>query len=126
MKQLIAYYLIFFYAAALLKPVLPLVKDFIAHTFTQEYHIATVHQHDGSKHVHKEIAETTKQSQNEEKAPKINTSEPVSVHLFSTQAESCFPLFTDSDITHSLFLSALTRPVLDKVVPPPRLLPTLS
>lgn len=126
MKQSIAYYLIFFYAAALLKPVLPLVKDFLAHTFTQEHHIVTVHQHAGSTHVHKEIAATAKQHHSDEKAPKIIFSEPVSVHLSYTQNENCFPFSTVKESPYSIFLCIFSKPILDRVVPPPKFSVNLS
>jgi DNA repair photolyase len=59
MKAAIAYYLMLLYITVMFKPLIPIVKDTIAHTFAEAIHIATVHAIYGSNHLQKEISETT-------------------------------------------------------------------
>src|ERR1700740_2010427 len=44
------------YVFGVLKPLSPLIKDFVAHTFDQANHMATIHFENGKYHVHKELA----------------------------------------------------------------------
>lgn len=58
--------LIFFgYTLLMLSPALPVIKDAIAHTFYNSYHVAVVHSHNGVNHVHyeqKKLVEDLKSS----------------------------------------------------------------
>jgi len=56
MKKL-SYILLFCYALALFRPLVPAIADGIAHAFWKMEHMATVHYENGSFHVHKEIKE---------------------------------------------------------------------
>ena len=66
--QRIRYYgillLIAVYSCMPLKPILPFARDFVAHTFNEFDHVATVHFENGKYHVHaevkKEVASDTK------------------------------------------------------------------
>ncbi len=49
-----------------LKPVLPIVSDMVAHVFWKLEHISTVHSHDGEAHVHQEIMEAEVRDQSGE------------------------------------------------------------
>lgn len=60
MKTIIAYFLIFTYAASMLKPVLPYFSDAIAHVFWYSDHMATMHFEHGKFHVHLQSAEAAK------------------------------------------------------------------
>lgn len=89
MKSASAYYLILLYTVAVCKPFLPLVNDFLAHTFWNAAHVEAVHHTHGSNHVHYELKEAAKQEKQDTKANKI--SEPVAVH---------FPAQTSYDFSH--------------------------
>ncbi len=47
----------------ILRPVLPLATDALAHVFWKLEHLSVVHSHDGDDHVHQEIIETEAQGQ---------------------------------------------------------------
>ncbi len=61
MKRIILYLIGFSYLIIILKPVLPIVSDAVAHVFWKLEHISTVHSHDGDNHVHQEIMKTEAQ-----------------------------------------------------------------
>lgn len=63
------------------KPLLPLLKDEIAHIFWKAHHIATVHHHIGDHHAEAEVATASHDDENENQATTIKFAEPVSVHL---------------------------------------------
>ncbi len=67
MKQALLYLLLFAYTTVMLKPVLPIVSDLLAHTFWKWNHISTVHHHDGHDHVHFEIVKIEKENLPEKK-----------------------------------------------------------
>lgn len=54
-KQAITCALVCVYSFALLKPVMPVVNDVVAHTFFKMQHLATVHYENGKHHLHVEL-----------------------------------------------------------------------
>ena len=54
-KRTFIYALLCVYVLGLIKPVVPIVNDAIAHTFYKLDHIATVHYEDGKYHLHAEL-----------------------------------------------------------------------
>lgn len=68
------YLLLAVYAFALVRPILPVVTDVVAHTFFKMQHIATVHVENGKYHVHIEL---------EKASEKPATKNPTDVSAFS-------------------------------------------
>jgi hypothetical protein len=62
LRKILLYLLLFSYATVVVKPVLPLVGDAIAHTFWKLNHISTTHTENGKDHVHFELLETSKKT----------------------------------------------------------------
>ncbi len=118
MKNAVAYFLCLFYAVAMLKPVLPVLKDFLAHTFTPELHIATVHNENGSKHVHYEIAATATKDADESKNI-YKFSDPVSEHVNAMAIVLPAPFTIEDAYLFSYKQDACTSEK-NIVVPPPR------
>ena len=71
------------YITAMCKPVLPLVNDFLSHTFWKTEHIAIVHYENGKNHLHYELKKVNDQNNNDSNSPAPKSSESVSVHVFS-------------------------------------------
>jgi hypothetical protein len=67
------------------------------------------------------MAAVAEQNQKQEKSSRNLLSEPVSVHVVSIQDNFCFSLPVVIQTTPSLFICTLSRPILDKVIPPPKL-----
>ena len=88
MKNTAAYYLLILYILAVCKPILPLVQDEVAHLFWKTEHVAKVHAHNGSNHVHKEIASTTKKENKDTNTTTSKTGENVSIHMITTEPGS--------------------------------------
>lgn len=66
-KKAIVYAFLCIYCFALLKPVMPIAKDIIAHTFFKMEHIATIHFENGKYHVHQELAANDDEQKNNSK-----------------------------------------------------------
>ncbi|MES2590962.1 MAG: hypothetical protein V4608_03670 [Bacteroidota bacterium] len=54
-NKVIIYIFICIYSFVLLKPVMPVVNDVLAHTFFKMQHLATVHYENGKHHLHVEL-----------------------------------------------------------------------
>ncbi|MCW3071700.1 MAG: hypothetical protein JWO44_1590 [Bacteroidetes bacterium] len=68
-KKAVVYALLCIYGFALLKPVMPLANDIIAHTFYKMEHLATVHFENGKYHVHQELAAAEQQQHSKGDVP---------------------------------------------------------
>lgn len=117
MKSAVAYYLLIFYSAALFKPIWPFVKDVLAHTFSKEYHIATIHHEHGDDHTHYEIAKKTEKDTSKEEI--VKRYDPVSVHIVSC---TTYELFCPADETKVFppFLRRTGSPYFCIITPPPK------
>ena len=82
MKKIISILLVVIYSFGLLKPLSPYICDFVAHTFWEYEHIATIHYSEGKYHVHVEVESLVKKEANPiNKSQKIDKQENLSVHL---------------------------------------------
>ncbi|MBA3827472.1 MAG: hypothetical protein H0X33_00900 [Taibaiella sp.] len=59
----LTYLILFSYTITMLKPVMPLIADAVAHTFWESKHILTVHEVHGKFHVHQELVQASHQSE---------------------------------------------------------------
>lgn len=81
MKSVSVFYLLLLYLVAVWKPVLPVFKDALAHTFWEAEHKATVHQHNGEEHVHHELQH---EEESDNPATPAKFSDSVSLHLLTS------------------------------------------
>lgn len=63
-QKIIIYLFLSVYAFALIRPISPVVNDFVAHTFFKMQHMATVHYENGTFHVHKELRKAAEKTGN--------------------------------------------------------------
>lgn len=63
------------------KPLLPVIKDELAHIFWKAYHLATVHHHNGDHHAEKEVVTASHKDDSNNHPSTTKHAEPVSVHL---------------------------------------------
>ncbi len=118
MKRIISYLVLFSYTIIILKPVIPVVSDSVAHIFWKLEHISTVHSHGGDDHVHQEIIETETQDQKDKTAALV-TFEVAIPHLFAKVSYD-FSLASEIQIHNisSLFYHPQASIELDD--PPPK------
>ncbi len=98
-QKITIYALICIYAFALVKPIVPIVNDTIAHIFFKMDHLATVHFENGKYHIHAELqqaAETTD-----------SKSTPLISSFFDTLSNH---LKTETTISLNLFPITLSKP----------------
>jgi hypothetical protein len=118
-KTTVAYYLLILYTIALCKPVLPLVKDKLAHIFWEAEHIATVHHHHGDHHAEEEIAIATHEEDSDTAPPVTKISKSVSIHLI-VESLCTSPQFFIGKPKFGAGISNASSLYLDKYYPPPK------
>jgi len=50
------------YVFALIKPIMPIINDVLAHTFFEKTHLATIHYENGKYHMHLELQDEVKKT----------------------------------------------------------------
>jgi hypothetical protein len=118
-KTTAAYFFLLFYTLAICKPILPVVKDNLAHIFWKSKHIATVHLYHGEHHAGEELAEAALEESGEKKPVTSKISEPVSVH---TLVDTHY-FISRSTIPRERFavtIYTVSTVSLDKYYPPPK------
>jgi hypothetical protein len=81
LKRALLHIVFFLYTASVVKPVLPMVVDLLAHTFQELEHTSTVHAHNGEQHVHLEMQQLATPDSEDAPAAKIDVS--VTPHFLS-------------------------------------------
>ena len=119
MKTTAAHYLLLIYITAMCKPVLPLVNDFIAHTFWKTEHIISVHHENGKDHLHYELKKVSDQNNEDANSPAPKFSECVSIHILSQNNYD----FSDNIFSERKYLTgsySLLSTFLQLNTPPPK------
>lgn len=116
----IGWVLIIAYTLVMMKPVLPVVADAMAHTFWKSQHMLVVHEVNGKFHVHTEMAQSAKQTEKEKhtNSYKIDLQDCLHVSIpFATAAAATYAATT---IKHGTFLCQY--PFAEKLMdyPPPQ------
>jgi hypothetical protein len=83
-KKVLIMMLLFIYAFGLIKPVLPLVKDVLAHTFFKKSHMATVHYENGRYHLHMELSDEAQKNESKQN-PSFSDNEVLVSHIKSDE-----------------------------------------
>jgi hypothetical protein len=118
MKKALLYLLIFSYSTMLLKPVLPVISDKIAHIFWYSEHMATVHYEHGQYHVHYELYEAAKKGY-PEKNNTTKEDDQVNIHLSSVHTYH-FNIRLPLQNKFLSFSSALADTYTSSHYPPPK------
>ncbi len=119
MKTALTYLVLIAYLAGLVKPVLPIFLDVIAHTFHELEHTNTIHKHNGENHVHVEITATKKEETNKNTTThKIEVS--ANPHLLSKLLFD-FSILPITQNLSSVFRAYHLTAYLSIHYPPPRL-----
>lgn len=108
------------YAFALVRPILPVVKDVVAHTFFKMQHMATVHVENGKYHVHLELEKASEKPITKSAADVSAFSETLSNHLQNNTLT--IPFIYPATIQKKLF-TYINFPVdsfLKSPTPPPK------
>lgn len=109
MKKFVTYLLLFTFSTMLLKPAMPYVTDVLAHSFWYANHMSTVHFENGKYHVHKEVIDTEKESNQEKNTTLLKSFYSQDIFIASSWSYQSF-LVADQPIlfaTHSVQLNAM-------------------
>ncbi len=117
MKATIAYYMLILYATVMFKPLIPIVQDFLSHTFSEAIHIATVHAIYGSNHLQKELSQQEKESN---RPASLNGEITAQVHVPASELQFNFDLYNISSNYPANKADALMPSSLSKISPPPK------
>lgn len=82
-KTIVLYILLLTYATNLVKPVLPYIKDAVAHIFWYTDHLSSVHYENGKYHVHLEALREAKKTDNSKATVPGKAQQIVSEHMIS-------------------------------------------
>lgn len=87
------------YTLLLVKPVLPIAADKIAHTFWNTQHMLTVHEVNGKFHVHQEMVQGARQTEKEKHAAssKADVQECVQVAVPSMPIVVAYPVWSEKN-----------------------------
>lgn len=119
LKKILLYLLLFSYATVLLKPVLPLLGDAVAHTFWRMEHISSTHFENGKYHVHFELLQSAKKTDDGNSNPRIEVF--ATPHIITNI--NCYNFFADCHvqcIPYTIWQSYLPFPYLQSNYPPPK------
>lgn len=83
MTKFFAYYLLFIYAVAVFRPILPIINDLMAHVLWEHEHLESKHHHDGFEHVDVEIEESMQGDDHDHDTPVVIFSDLLSPHFFT-------------------------------------------
>lgn len=119
MKITIAYFLLLLYTVAMCKPVLPMVKDAIAHVLWEAEHIATVHHDHGHHHAGDEIAKAVHEDDRNKLPGPSKTPEPVSIHIVLQSFYSLVSFSIEKKVFGAKNYSIASH-TLDSIYPPPK------
>lgn len=72
--------LVAIYSCMPLKPILPFASDFVAHTFNEFDHVATVHFENGKYHVHTEVKKDAQSNNSDSETPVNETNLKTDLH----------------------------------------------
>lgn len=79
MRKIVLHIILCLYFTALIKPVVPVVCDVVAHTFWKMQHLATVHYENGKYHLHVELQDSSEDAS--KKSSSITNYESLFVHI---------------------------------------------
>ncbi len=121
-KKVVTRTLIIAYAIFLLKPVMPIIMDALAHAFYRSVHIAVVHRVHGKEHVHYELRKAAAESENsglEQKHKLILADEVYTLPVPQTTAAALM-IFVLLKKRHPLYRCAHYDADMARNYPPPK------
>ena len=119
MKYKLTKFLLICYILFLFKPALPLISDWVSHTFNEKQHMMLVHEVHGKFHIHQELGSAGHQSDNE----KSNESK-YQVEEYLHVASGIFNVLLHTEYQGSYVFYTFSYPISsyqDTHYPPPRL-----
>lgn len=109
--------MVFIYTFGLIKPTLPILKDFLAHTFFKTSH-TVIHLENGKYHLHYELMEEAQKS-GSQPTMLLTNAEPLFSHLKNDDFLFRFYTKTIREI-NSIHFNALTDVIIPHLLPPPK------
>lgn len=88
MRFTAAYYLLLLYSTVILRSIIPLASDALAHTFENAYHIATVHAKYGANHLETELAKNSADDNENKNQQNNKWQQEISFHISANEMEN--------------------------------------
>lgn len=117
MRAAVAYYMMILYFTVMFKPLIPIIKDKLSHTFAEAIHIATVHAIYGTNHLQKEVDQTSSDAANG-KHQNSNNEDPLHV-----LANECKFYFCNAMVRENYFIcnpTVIISGFISRHSPPPK------
>ena len=118
LRKVIVYHLVIIYALAVIRPILPVINDALAHLFFEHHHLETVHHSHGHQHVQSEMKIISLDIQNFNDSDKIKVLDTLDTHFKADENNifSNFFLVIQTILFHIEFPSTVN---LSLIKPPP-------
>ncbi len=119
MRAAIAYYMILLYFTVMFKPLIPIVKDKLSHTFAEAIHLATVHAVYGANHLQKEVDQSSSDNAND-KHQNSNNEDQAQVHVATNECKFQFVSTLARETYCSPIHQSIITGFISKHSPPPK------
>ncbi len=118
LRKVIVYHLVIIYALAVIRPILPVINDALAHLFFEHHQLETVHHSHGHQHVQSEMKIISLDIQNFNDSDKIKVLDTLDTHFKADENNifSNFFLVIQTILFHIEFPSTVN---LSLIKPPP-------
>lgn len=117
MRAAVAYYMMILYFTVMFKPLIPIIKDKLSHTFAEAIHIATVHAIYGTNHLQKEVDQTTSDATNG-KHQNSNNEDAVYVSANECEFDFCNAMIRENCFTYNP--TGIVSGFISRQSPPPK------
>lgn len=119
--SMMSWVLLVAYALFILKPVVPVIVDKLAHTFWLNFHVAVVHVENGKEHVHYELSRMAKDFGNDKSGGKVKQETESTPHLVTaTTVLNLGQTLQPLKVRHAVFASAVLPGEVAYNGPPPK------
>jgi hypothetical protein len=119
MKNVLLYLLFFTCSVSILKPAVPYLSDFIAHTFYYAEHVRTVHFENGKYHVHHELVRQVQKNKEDENGGFLKKISLPDEYLITATALIFFNPYSPHNYL-SFVLQSIVPACINAVFLPPR------
>ena len=113
LQKALIYTMLAVYVFGLIKPVIPIISDVLAHTFFKTSHVATVHYENGKHHIHLELKEEAKHTNTKQPSTFSDTD-----FLFTHIQSDAVPLIIVFEAITSSHLPYLCSEIIKTAYPP--------
>lgn len=93
MRYLSAYYLLLFYLTILIRPIVPILENFLDHEFSETIHVSTIHARFGSNHLEVQLAAKSSENRQDKENNTLGYEMYNSLYTFKKESFFSFSIY---------------------------------